>query len=204
MPHLTLNNAPLTYVTEGDGFPLILVPDHRGAIADWAQHIPLLGELCKVIAYEYSESDSTAKTPASQIINTLVVDLAALLDTLAIERTYLAGYARGGMAALHFALRHPGRVEGLLLLGIDDSPPHAPLHAVAVPTCVFVGSDATAQLACATLLTTQLPRCAKRILPGVHTALHGEQPLPLGHAMMDFLLQCERQRNLVRGASFLL
>jgi hypothetical protein len=28
--------------------------------------------------------------------------------------------------------------------------------------------------------------------------------LRLGHAVMRFLLHCERQRNLVRGASFLL
>jgi 2-succinyl-5-enolpyruvyl-6-hydroxy-3-cyclohexene-1-carboxylate synthase len=43
--------------------------------------------------------------------------LAALLDRLGVERCALAGYSLGGRLALAFALRHPDRVAGLVLIG---------------------------------------------------------------------------------------
>ena len=43
--------------------------------------------------------------------------LAALLDAQGIARCALAGYSLGGRLALAFALRHPGRVAALALVG---------------------------------------------------------------------------------------
>ncbi len=43
--------------------------------------------------------------------------LAALLDNLGCDRVALAGYSMGGRLALSFALRHPGRVAALALVG---------------------------------------------------------------------------------------
>lgn len=43
--------------------------------------------------------------------------LAALLDSLGVERCALGGYSLGGRLALGFALRHPDRVAGLALIG---------------------------------------------------------------------------------------
>jgi pimeloyl-ACP methyl ester carboxylesterase len=198
MPHLRGTHGQFTYITEGEGFPLLLVPADSGSIRDWSAQAPLLGELCRVVAYEY-------RPPSTSSANAVrVQSLASLLDALRIERTYLAGYASGGLTALHFARRYPERTEGLLLIGIDADLSAVPLYEIAVPTCVFAGSAASTHVACATLLASQLPRCAKIVIPDASAAPHREQPLPLGQAMMTFLMQCERQRNLVRGASFLL
>ena len=41
---------------------------------------------------------------------------AALLDALAIERAWVAAVSAGGPSALHFALRHPRRCAGLILV----------------------------------------------------------------------------------------
>jgi pimeloyl-ACP methyl ester carboxylesterase len=199
MPDLTVNNQQLTYLTEGDGFPLILVPDCQGTRSDWHRPLPLLGELCRVIAYEYCQPHSPA--PPTDL---LVEDLRTVFAVLSVERAYLAGYAGGGQTALHFALRYPACLEGLLLVGMPGALPDAPLHNLTVPTCVLVGAEAPTHLTGATLLTTQAPHCTKRVIPAAGTTPLREQPLAFGHAMMDFLIRCERQRNLVRGASFLL
>jgi pimeloyl-ACP methyl ester carboxylesterase len=42
---------------------------------------------------------------------------AVLLDTLGIERTAVVGFSAGGPSAIQFALRHPDRTSGLILLG---------------------------------------------------------------------------------------
>jgi hypothetical protein len=57
----------------------------------------------------------------------------------------------------------------------------------------------------ADFLTEHLPRCTKLVISDATPAASSSMPaLRLGHAVMRFLLHCERQRNLVRGASFLL
>jgi pimeloyl-ACP methyl ester carboxylesterase len=135
-----------------------------------------------------------------------VEGLTAFLDALTVERAYLAGYAGGGQTALHFALHHPKRVEGMLLVG-SHSPEESLaefLSQTAIPMVQLVGGNTPTALATAHLPTAQLLRCSRIVIPDAGTAPHREQPLRLGHAMLEFLLHCERQRNLVRGASFLL
>ena len=204
MPSLMLNGRPCAYTTAGEGFPLILVPDAGGTISDWAQSMPLLGELCRVVAYEYTSHTSLEGAAPDYTLR--VEDLAVFLDTLEVERAYLAGYAGGWQTALHFALRHPRRVEGLLLVGR-----HGPNEVLAgargentVPMLLLVGENTSSHVASASPLAAQVLPCPRVVIPGADTAPHREQPLRLGHAMLDFLMQCERQRHLVRGASFLL
>ncbi|MGQ4808932.1 2-succinyl-6-hydroxy-2,4-cyclohexadiene-1-carboxylate synthase [Candidatus Entotheonellaceae bacterium PAL068K] len=204
MPDLTVHSRRLSYVMEGDGFPLILVPDHRGRLADWTQPILLLGELCKVIAYAYSEPYFAEVASVSCLPDSEVADLAVLLDVLAVQRTYLAGYASGGHTALRFALHHPDRLEALLLIGMAEMPPKTSLDQMILPTGMFAGETAASHLACATQCTGQLRHGVSIVIPGAGVTPHLEQPRSLGHAMFDFLSRCERQRHLVRGASFLL
>ncbi|HEY7490376.1 MAG TPA: alpha/beta hydrolase [Candidatus Tectomicrobia bacterium] len=204
MPCLTINGQQYTYSAEGEGFPLLLVPDRGGAIRDWAQSTPLLGELCRVVAYEYTAPLPVEETARSRALP--VEALAAFLDALAVERAYLAGYAGGGQTALRFALRYPRRVEGLLLIG-GHNPAEVLAESVgeiAIPMVLLVGDNTPAHLANAHPSATQTLRWPRVVIPGAGVAPHREQPLRLGHAMLDFLLHCERQRTLVRGASFLL
>jgi pimeloyl-ACP methyl ester carboxylesterase len=210
MPTLQLGQYDVTYAVEGEGFPLVLIPDTHGTIAHWSGPMPLLGELCRVIAYEFRLQPSMSAS-----IETIL----ALLDTLAIPRAYLAGYGGGAQSALHCAQYVPERLEALLLVGMDSITPPPPwpssrmaadpgrprqLSTLDVPTCLLAGQATPEHLRYATRLAMQLPRGVSIPLPDTSTEPHRNQPLRLGHAMLDFLMQCERRRNLVRGASFLL
>jgi pimeloyl-ACP methyl ester carboxylesterase len=116
--------------------------------------------------------------------------------------------------ALHFALHRPERLEALVLIGARGVAMEAVcgimsledhLHAITVPTLVVSEAEASAVLPYADFLTERLPHCTKLVVSDTTPAASSSLPaLRLGHAVMRFLLHCERQRNLVRGASFLL
>ena len=116
--------------------------------------------------------------------------------------------------ALHFALHCPERLEGLVLVGTRDVATHAlddvmsfgaRLPTISIPTLVVIEAAASAVLPYADLLAERLPRCTRLVVADATPAASSRIPaLRLGHAMMRFLLHCERQRTLVRGASFLL
>lgn len=195
MPTMMLQDIQVTYVSEGEGFPLVLVPEPQRAVDLWAPYIPLLGEMCRAIAY----------TPA-----VTCHALGLLLDTLHLERIYLASPLLSWHTALQFALSTPQRLEGLLLVDVGSSPARlippgyedfsrtygAQLPHMLVPTLVLTDTAPVASHAYGDALARILPHC---------TAMVGSMAdLQLGHAMMRFLLHCERRRNLVRGASFLL
>jgi hypothetical protein len=148
----------------------------------------------------------------------------ALLDALRLERVYLACPAPQWQAVLHFARCYPRRLEGLLLLDVQGAPLEvgqggrarsgavtsdlaliARLPEITAPTAVLIEDHTDPSLGGVDLLVTRLPRCTKIVvLEADLSAAVPELSLQFGHAMMRFLVQCERQRNLVRGASFLL
>ena len=204
MPRLQLQDGSLiSYESAGDGFPLILLPGPEG-IAGWLPHLPLLGELCHAVAYECCRQQ-----PAADV-------LPALLDAFHMQRIYLASPAPGWAPALEFARRHPNALEALLLVDFPGSstevPPLAPTLAVlppdlTLPTFILLSDDASPARPAADCLSTHLPHCRTVIMgrPGQHQpALPRSPQRQFPHLMMQFLLDRERHRNLVRGASFLL
>ena len=44
-------------------------------------------------------------------------DIAAVMDAAGLERAFLVGFSEGGPMCIHFAHRHPERVQGLILVG---------------------------------------------------------------------------------------
>ena len=54
-------------------------------------------------------------------------DVAAILEAEAVDRAVVAGISMGGMIAQHVAIRHPSRVEGLVLMATTCGLPHGRL-----------------------------------------------------------------------------
>jgi 3-oxoadipate enol-lactonase len=72
----------------------------------------------RVVAYDvrgHGRSDSAA-SPGDYGYARLADDLAAILDALQVSRPVLAGASMGAHTAVRFALRHPERVAGLVLV----------------------------------------------------------------------------------------
>ena len=80
----------------------------------WRNQIPVLAERYRVIAPDlrgYGETDSP-----DEAFNH-VDDLEAVLKALDIHAAVFVGCSMGGGLAVDFALRHPGQVIGLVLIG---------------------------------------------------------------------------------------
>lgn len=112
---LELDGATLVGAEVGEGLPVVFlhagVCDHRmwlaqmDAVAQRGWH---------ALAYDrrgYGES-AADDVPFSHL-----EDLEALLDAADIHAAVLVGCSMGGGLAIDFALRHPGRVIGLVLIG---------------------------------------------------------------------------------------
>lgn len=209
MTEVSGQGVHFSYETAGDGFPLVLVPGPQGV---WSPYIPLLGELCRTIVYtghDLAEPPSAKELPPSARAAEM---LGTFLELLGLERVYLASQAVSWHMALHFALHCPQCLEGLVLIGVHDVATDVVggiisleqrLHEILVPTLVVSGAETLSPYA--DLLTEHLPHCTKLVVSDVTPAVSSGIPvLQLEHAVMRFLLHCERQRNLVRGASFLL
>ena len=71
----------------------------------------------RVVVFDARGHGESAPAPGGDYsYDALAGDLGALLDALAIERALLAGVSMGAHTAVRFALGHPERVAGLLLV----------------------------------------------------------------------------------------
>ena len=211
MAEVSVQGVRFSYETAGDGFPLVLAPGPQGV---WTPYMPLLGELCQAIAYAGHALEEAPQCESPHTSARAADMLGTFLDGLGLERVYLASQAVGWHMALHFALHYPGRLEGLVLIGARDVETDAVrglmslathLHDITVPTLVLIEEQVRASLPYAEVLAERLPRCTRVVVSAsTPSPPSGVPALRLGHTMMRFLLHCERQRNLVRGASFLL
>ena len=109
-----VNGTHLYYEVRGQGRPIVLI---HGGLMDrrmWDGQFELFAEKYKVIRYDvrgYEKSDKAVGKYSH------IEDLLGLLDYLGIGKACLLGLSLGGQIALDFALRHPDRVDALILAG---------------------------------------------------------------------------------------
>lgn len=114
-----INGATLACVETGDGLPVVFlhagVCDHRMWESQMAE---VAAEGFHAIAYDRRGYGDTV---SDDIGFSHLGDLEALLAQLDIHAAIFVGCSLGGGLALDFALKHPGRVIGLVLIGTSVS-----------------------------------------------------------------------------------
>ena len=102
--------------TGGNLPPLVLA---HGLLMDnqmFAPQIEALRSRYRVIAWDARGHGETETTDDPFSFSDLADDLKGLLDHLGIARAVIGGMSQGGFVALRFALKHPERVQALILL----------------------------------------------------------------------------------------
>jgi proline iminopeptidase len=122
MPIADVNGTTLYYSTEGSGPPCLVL--HGGLGVDHTIYertlTPLAGRL-QLIFYDHRGNGRSGRPALSTLtMEQWADDAAALLDHLGIERAFVFGHSFGGFIAQEFALRHPDRLLGLML--VDTTP----------------------------------------------------------------------------------
>jgi len=94
-------------------------------LAQWSGQMARFSDRFRCIAYDargYPPSDMPAGD-ADYEWPRFVDDIEAMFDGMALQKAWLVGWSMGAYAALHFALRHPGRLEGLVVVGVGSGSP---------------------------------------------------------------------------------
>lgn len=114
MPVANVNGAAIYYEEHGRGFPAVFVHGAGGNHMSWWQQVPEFSRRYRCITVDQRgwglSLDSDGSGPSE-----LVADLAALLDELGVEETFLVAQSMGGIACFGYAVAQPQRVKGLVL-----------------------------------------------------------------------------------------
>lgn len=104
------------FAVEGGSGPLVVML--HGGMANHLAALPLvapLGERCRVVAADLRGSGQS-RCSARLTFDRLADDVALLLDSTGVDRAFVGGVSSGSGVALRFALRHPARTCGLILV----------------------------------------------------------------------------------------
>jgi pimeloyl-ACP methyl ester carboxylesterase len=108
----------LHYSITGAG-PLTVVLTHGLAAgeATWSAQVPALAARHRVLTWDLRGHGHSDANPGPCAIPDLAADLCGVLDRAGVERAVVLGHSAGGVVAMQFALDHPRRTAGLVLVG---------------------------------------------------------------------------------------
>ncbi len=107
--------VPVHWVQAGSGQPLVLLHGLGGDVGFWESEIAALSGEFHVIAVDLRGSGATPASAGGHTMHDLADDVAAVLDDLEIASAHVLGFSMGGNVAQAFALRHPERLDRLVL-----------------------------------------------------------------------------------------
>jgi 3-oxoadipate enol-lactonase len=117
MQFIEANGVGLRCELTGSGErTVVLIHEMGGSLESWDEVAPRLAGRRRVLRYDTRGAGLSEKVRGALSIDTMVDDLAALMDTLGITGTVaLAGIAVGGAIALHAAARLPERISAAVV-----------------------------------------------------------------------------------------
>jgi pimeloyl-ACP methyl ester carboxylesterase len=109
----------------GSGPPLLLIMGLGLSGGAWWRSVPTLAERFRVITYDNRGTGRSKALTYTYTTEAMADDALAVLDSAGVERAHVYGMSLGGMVAQQVALRHPGRVAGLVLGATQPGGPRA-------------------------------------------------------------------------------
>lgn len=181
------NGQQLFYDIHGDGPPLVLVMGIGYDSSLWTlQQLPVLATRFRVVLLDNRDAGRSSRADHPYTIADMADDVAGLLDALDIRRAHLLGLSMGSMIGMEFALRHPDRLDRLVLAG----PGAAPARSAADPISIWnwvKANDASAEVFAAQQLSWLFSSAFLRNQQAVQEtiALLASNPNPVEAAAYD-------------------
>jgi pimeloyl-ACP methyl ester carboxylesterase len=113
----TVCGTEVCYQVFGEGPPLVLIMGLTGSMDWWdPEFLEALSERHRVLILDNRGAGRTAAPPETEItIEQMADDTAGLMDSVGISKADVLGVSMGGMIAQELALRHPEKVNRLVL-----------------------------------------------------------------------------------------
>jgi pimeloyl-ACP methyl ester carboxylesterase len=118
--HIDLaNHVRIPYMETGDaaGIPLVLLPGMADTWHTFELVLPYLPQFIHAFALTQRGTGDVVRPEFGYRTQDFEADLLLFLNALHIEKAVILGASSGGFTARSFAISHPGRTLGLVLLG---------------------------------------------------------------------------------------
>lgn len=106
----------------GSGQPLLMLHGNGGSGGSFKKIIPYFSQYYRVIIADSRAQGKSIDYGDSLSFEMIADDVAALLDSMQIDSSYVIGSSDGGIIALVLAMRHPHKVIKLAETGADLIP----------------------------------------------------------------------------------
>jgi pimeloyl-ACP methyl ester carboxylesterase len=116
MPHLSINNANLWYDTLGEGEPLLLHHGYAASRENWLPVAEILKKHYQVVVIESRGCGESEHTESGYTLEQYALDAVELMRHLGHERFSFAGHSMGGGVGMTLAIKHPDKLEKLVLM----------------------------------------------------------------------------------------
>ena len=103
------------WLAAGKGPGLLLIHGAGGNAAVWWQQMAYFAATYRCVAYDLPGFGRTAKVSAEDLDRSFSDGALAVMDAAGLEKASVVTQSLGGWAGLRLALRHPDRVERLIL-----------------------------------------------------------------------------------------
>jgi pimeloyl-ACP methyl ester carboxylesterase len=115
MPFARNGTVKLYWESVGEG-PAVLLVAGRGMTVDgWWATIPVLARSFRVITFDNRDTGRSSRMLWPYSVAQMAEDAVAVLDAAGEQRAHVYGISLGSLVAQEVALRHPDRVEALVL-----------------------------------------------------------------------------------------
>jgi 3-oxoadipate enol-lactonase len=125
-----VNGVGIAHYVRGAGPPVLFIMGLGGRASDWNE--TFLGTLAarfEVITFDNRGTGASERPPGEYTLDLMADEAVGVLDALSRPRAHVVGVSMGGMIAQLVALRHPARVDRLVLIAT-----HGGGHTVVPPT----------------------------------------------------------------------
>jgi pimeloyl-ACP methyl ester carboxylesterase len=120
VPRARVNGVELYYESCGKGLPLVFAHGGGGSLLQWAYQVPHFSERYRVVTFDNRGHGRSESPQEAYSIEVFAEDILGLFDALSLERVVLIGLTMGAMTALRFALDHPDRLLGMVLVSASE------------------------------------------------------------------------------------
>jgi pimeloyl-ACP methyl ester carboxylesterase len=99
----------------GEGPAVLLVAGQGMTVDGWWATIPVLARSLRVIAFDNRGTGRSSRSPWPYSVAQMAHDAVAVLDAAGEQHAHVYGISLGSLVAQEVALRHPDRVQALVL-----------------------------------------------------------------------------------------
>ena len=122
MAYAKNDSARIYYEDRGEGDPILLITGLGGSGEDWRETPGELAMSHRAITLD-PRGAGRSDRPDMPYTGALVAgDVKAVLDAAGVGRAHVVGVSMGGMIAQEFAVRHPERLQSLVLIATYAAP----------------------------------------------------------------------------------